>query len=132
MPSTQWLSLSAIHPDQEYLILLTYLPLKHWSKLPSFLRYVLAIQKQLKTTKGIIGYSLQAHPFNRNFWTLSAWQDAQTLAEFVRSKPHVQAMSNLRGHLGATKFIKWRAQGSVLPPTWAEAMERIQDDKGSA
>ncbi len=63
MPSTGWLPLSAVDADQEYLVLLTYLPLKHWSRLTTFLRYVLAIQKQLKTAKGIIGYSLLAHLF---------------------------------------------------------------------
>ncbi len=129
MPSTKWLSCSAVDHDQEYLVLLTYLPLKRWSKLPSFLHYVFAIQRQLNTAKGMIGYSLLAHLFSRDFWTLSVWQDAQALAEFVRTRPHVEAMSNLRGHLGATKFIKWRVQGSVLPPGWEEAMERFQNDR---
>lgn len=129
MPSTKWFSLSAIHPDQEYLVLLTYLPLKHWSKLPAFLRSVLAIQRQLKTANGIIGYSLLAHPFSRDYWTLSVWEDAKALAEFVRTKPHVEVMSALRGHLGTTKFIKWRERGSNLPPGWTGAMERQQDDK---
>jgi hypothetical protein len=129
MPSTKWFSFFGIQPDHEYLVLLTYLPLKHWSKLPAFLRYVLAIQKQLKSTKGVIGYSLLAHPFSRDFWALSVWEDAQSLSEFVRAKPHAQVMSRLRGHMGATKFIQWRDLGSVLPPSWAEAMERFQAER---
>ncbi len=131
MLSTKWLTFSAIQREQEYLVLLTYLPLKHWSKLPSFLLYVLSIRKQLRTARGMIGYSLLAHFLSRDFWTLSVWHDAQALAEFVRTRPHAQVMSKLRGHMGATKFIRWQAPGTVLPPSWEEAMAQFHADARS-
>jgi hypothetical protein len=40
MPALPWVYLSTVQPTQEYLVLLSYLPLKHWRKLPLFLRYV--------------------------------------------------------------------------------------------
>ena len=129
MPSSPWVTLSNPQPNQEYLVLLSYLPLKRWRSPPLFCRFVSAIQKQLRTTEGVMGYSLRAHLLSREFWTLSVWRDSQAQNTFVHTSPHLEVMSPLQGEMGPTKFIEWRAQGAVLSPKWKEAIERLRNEQ---
>src|SRR2546421_13063770 len=118
MPPSPWVTLAKSSPDREYLVLLSYLPLQRFRKLPAFFRSVQAIRGQLQVTEGVLGYSLLAHIFRLRFWTLSVWQDRSALNRFVRADPHLKVMSALAGHMGATRFIEWQARGALLPPTW--------------
>ena len=119
-----WVTFQSPEPGGEYLALLTELPLRRYRDLPRFLRYTLAIQRQLKNTPGVIGYSLNAHLFARRFWTLSVWRDEAALAQFVGGRPHSGAMSGLAGRMGATHFVRWRIRGADYPVAWAAALER--------
>lgn len=126
MPPTPWVIVAAVRPEHDYLVMLSYLPLARFRKLPAFFRHVQAIRAQLQASRGIVGYSLLARLLRLQFWTLSAWTDRAALDGFVRANPHLAVMSDLRGHMGATRFIEWQAKGAQLPPTWAEAMRRFQ------
>ena len=132
MPPSPWVTLAAARPDLEYLVLLSYLPLARFRKLPAFFRHVQAIRGQLQVTEGVLGYSLLAHIFRLRFWTLSVWRDRSALNRFVRTDPHLKVMSALDGHMGATRFIEWQAKGALLPPTWADAMARFEREGGHA
>ena len=119
-----WIKFAAPDRNREYLVLLSYLPLNKYRAIPAFLNFTFQIQKQLRTTPGIMGYSLRAKPLSRNFWTLSVWADEQTLMDFVAKVPHGQAMRAMMPHMGPTKFTKWQVSGSALPLRWEEAMQR--------
>ena len=125
MPEMKWKSFSKISPEREYLALISYLPLKSFWKIPKFLGYTRAIQSQLNRSRGLVGYSLLAHPLSKRFWTLSVWEDENALMEFVRNGAHKQTMIGLRNHLGETKFVRWKVKGSTIPPTWKEALSRL-------
>jgi heme-degrading monooxygenase HmoA len=81
---------------------LSYLPLLRYRGRIPFIRWLLAIQRQLSQANGFIGYSLLAHPVRRDFWTLSAWLDKDSLNNFFRSAPHVRATKALRAQMGQT------------------------------
>jgi heme-degrading monooxygenase HmoA len=127
-----WKSFLKAEPEGEYLALLTVLPLKKYSKIPGFLRATLAIQRQLARSKGLVGYSLDAHPLRREFWTLSVWEDEDALADFVRANPHGKTTSDLIPHMGATRFIRWKIRGSELPPQWSDAKRRASSREVAA
>ncbi|HVH71670.1 MAG TPA: hypothetical protein VNB49_11235, partial [Candidatus Dormibacteraeota bacterium] len=110
--------MAPINPNGEYLALLTYLPLNQHRNVPRFLWYTFAIQKQLAGSRGIMGYALRAKPLQKNFWTLSAWQDEKSLMEFTVRIPHSEVMKVLAPHMGPTKFSRWRVVGSELPLGW--------------
>jgi hypothetical protein len=118
-----WIKFAAPDTNREYVALLSYLPLNKFRAIPSFLNFLIQIQKQLRATPGIIGYSLRAKLLSRNFWTLSAWTDEKTLMEFVVKIPHGQAMKAMLPNMGSTNFTKWSVSGSALPLRWADAME---------
>jgi hypothetical protein len=123
-----WRSYAEPASDSEYLALVTYLPLKTFRALPQFLVHTARIQKLLRASPGLIGYSLLAHVLAQRFWTLSAWQDETVLMQFVRAEPHRQAMTSLRGLMSTTEFRRWRIQGVAMPPTWHQAMERLPEN----
>lgn len=119
------LAWQSVHPPtrgREYLVLLTYLPLKGYRKMITFARYVRGVRKQLAETPGLIGYSLRAKVLRHRFWTLSVWEDDAALMAFVRKEPHRTTMGALQPHMDATAFIRWNIAGSDLPPSWDEAM----------
>jgi heme-degrading monooxygenase HmoA len=124
-PPLPWKRFAEPDADREYLVLLTTLPVGRLSKLPRFLAYTRRIQKQLDARPpGLVGYSLLAKPLRSRYWTLSAWQDDQALAAFIREPPHVEAMRELRQVLAGFTTIRWTAAGGDLPPDWNEALAR--------
>jgi len=126
-----WIKFATPETNREYFALLSYLPLNKYGAIPAFLKFTFRIQKQLRATPGIIGYSLRAKPLSRNFWTLSAWENEQALRDFVVHLPHGQAMKAMMPHMGPTKFTKWKVLGSALPLRWKEAMKRSQEKEPS-
>jgi hypothetical protein len=128
MAEPKWMSFAEASPEREYLALMSYLPLKKFRMIPRFIRYTREIQTQLKQAKGLVGYSLQAKLLRREFWTLSVWEDENALMEFVHSLPHSHVMVALSPHMGKTNFVRWKISGSVVPPTWEEALRREQTE----
>ncbi|HEV1993579.1 MAG TPA: hypothetical protein VGR03_04545 [Candidatus Acidoferrum sp.] len=123
---SQWKALAPAEKNREYLALLSYLPLKKYRAIPSFLRFSFQIQKQLRGTPGVIGYSLRAKVLSRNFWTLSVWEDEKALMDFVAQLPHGEAMKAMTPHMGPSKVTQWKVAGSALPLRWEEAIQRSQ------
>jgi quinol monooxygenase YgiN len=121
-----WIKFATPDTNREYFALLSYLPLNKYRAIPAFLNFTFQIQKQLRSTPGIIGYSLRAKPLSRNFWTLSGWTDEKALMDFVTKIPHSQAMKAMTPHMGPTNFTKWKVSGSALPLRWEDAMKRAQ------
>ena len=119
-----WKSLARVQPSREYLVLLSYLPLTRYSKLPLFFRYSSQINEQLRETPGAIGYSMRAKLFARKFWTLSVWDNDKTLMEFVAKIPHGEAMQKIAPYMGKTNFWRWKLPSSEIPPRWEDAMRR--------
>jgi hypothetical protein len=120
-----WIKFATPDTNREYFALLSYLPLNKYRAILPFLNFSFQIQKQLRSTSGIIGYSLRAKLLSRNFWTLSAWENEQALKDFVVKLPHGDAMKAMTPHMGQTKFTQWKVVGSGLPLCWEEALGRF-------
>ena len=119
-----WKTLQPIDVNREYLALLSYLPLKSYSKIPLFMRFSMQISRQLQGTSGVIGYSLRAKLFSRRFWTLSVWENSAALMDFVAKVPHSESMKAMAPFMGQTKFTQWKVKGSGIPLKWDEAIRR--------
>ena len=120
-----WKTLAALDSNREYLALLSFLPLKHYRMIPKFLWLTFETQRQLRESKGLIGYSLHAQPLRRRFWTLSVWEDRQSLMNFVRQAPHGRIMQVLAPQMGKTQFVQWSVTLKDIPPGWNEAKTRM-------
>jgi hypothetical protein len=124
-----WKTLAPVEKDREYLALLSYLPLKRYRAIPRFLQFSFQIQKQLRNTSGVIGYSLRAELISRNFWTLSVWEHEKALMDFVAKIPHGEAMKAMVPYMGPTKFTQWKVNASALPLRWEEAIKRSLQER---
>ena len=124
MTETPWRSYSGAAPEGDYVALLSYLPLNSAWSLPRLVLYSTRIQRQLRTSSGLIGYSLRAQVAAKQFWTLSVWQDAADLQAFVVAPPHVAVMKAMAPFMGATRFVRWDVKGSELPLRWDDALRR--------
>jgi len=125
MPTVPWTTISSPEPGRTYLALISYLPLRHFSAIPNFFRFSLQTRGQLKVTPGVIGYSFEAKPFSRKFWTLSVWEDQQSLNNFVRQIPHSQIMQALAPHMGKSQFSQWGVTHAEIPLDWSSAKARL-------
>jgi len=124
MVEARWVSFVDVDPAREYLALITYIPRKGYWSIFSFIRQSNAIQKQLKGSLGLIGYSLRAQLLGKKAWTLSVWEDEPALNDFVGKSPHVNTMRKVS--LGeARKFVRWKLLGSEVPPKWDDALAHL-------
>ncbi|MGD1212080.1 MAG: DUF3291 domain-containing protein [Candidatus Acidiferrales bacterium] len=121
-----WKSFAAPRDDKEYVALLSFLPLKRYRTIPRFVRLTLETQKQLSKAKGLIGYSLLAELLSKRFWTLSVWEDQQSLMDFVREIPHSEIMQALAPHMDKTQFAQWKVSASDIPLKWSDARKRMR------
>ena len=124
MPTKPWVTVHRPDPAQEYLVLLSELPLRRWRDLGAFLCYTWRIQGQLRRTPGVLGYSLLARIRKRQFWTLSVWEGEAALHQFVVENPHGHVMTALQGKMDQTHFMRWSMRGSEFPPRWQDALAR--------
>jgi quinol monooxygenase YgiN len=119
-----WRSHSRAAPERDYVALLSYLPLNSGWSIARLLVYNARIVRQLRTSAGLVGYSLQARLAAKRFWTLSVWEDEMALQAFVSAPPHAAVMKALAPHMGATRFTRWTVKGFELPPQWDDALKR--------
>jgi hypothetical protein len=102
--ATPWRTLKAADAEREYLVVLTYLPLRHLLRLPAFLRHLLKVKRQLAGVQGLLGYSLLAKPLRSKYLTLSVWDDEATLAEFVTRAAHTLPCQSSRRRYPASSL----------------------------
>jgi len=125
MPVTPWKTCESPREGSSYLALISYLPLRHFRAVPRFFRLTQEIRSQLGSSQGLIGYSLDAQPFARKFWTLSVWRDQRALRDFVGAMPHSRVIEVLAPHLGKTQFAEWTVEYSEIPLDWGSAKARL-------
>jgi hypothetical protein len=124
VPTSPWKSVSPVDPKREYLVLLSFLPLKRLWRVPSFLVQTIRITRQLERSAGLIGYSLNARPLTGRFWTLSVWENESALQAFVNAAPHTETMRTLIPYMGPTRFVRWTVPGAHIPVRWDDALRR--------
>jgi hypothetical protein len=124
MKPNKWKSVSNPVSEKEYLALLSYLPLKKYTKIPAVVKYSAQIEKQLQETKGLIGFAFQAELLKKQFWTLSVWENGDALNEFIGNLPHSEIMIKLSPYMNHPTFTDWKIKGSEVPPDWEEAKKR--------
>ena len=132
MPTPPWTAGTTVDPDHECVIMASRLPLARYRHIPRFLAATMTIRRQLAGAEGLVGYTLDAQLLRKTFWTLSAWQDQQALDAFSTASPHRRRVDEIRPRMDPTTFVFWTANASDLPPTWAEARRRIEEQASNA
>ena len=112
-----------------FLCIVTYLPLRRWSQLPSFVWTNLCIEQQLKRASGLIRYGLKADVLRKQFWSFSVWADRAAVAAFIHAHPHATAMTRLdRWAAPGAAFVEWQSLHGQID--WDEALQRLKHPTG--
>lgn len=131
MPALPWTTGTTVDPDHECVIMASRLPLARYRHIPRFLAATMKIRRQLAGAEGLLGYALDAKLLRKTFWTLSAWDNQQALDAFSMANPHRTRVNEIRPHMRPTTFVFWTANASDLPPAWADARRRIEEQAAS-
>ena len=87
MPAVSWTNPHNIapEPESEYIAMITYLPVAGYSKLPMFFMHVSAVQGQLASAKGLLGYMMRADVLTKKQWprTLTTWVRTENLSSLT-------------------------------------------------
>jgi hypothetical protein len=127
MPAIPWTRLADPDPDRDYVVMASRLPLRRYRNIMAFLRATRAIRNQLAAAEGVVGYTLDAKPLRKTFWTLSAWESDEALERFSRADPHRSRIADIRTHMLPTTFVRWSVVGRELPPKWTDARRRVEE-----
>lgn len=120
-----WKQLEPLQPDHQYVVLASNIPAHSRSSTGRLFHGASEVRKQLGRTEGVVGFSLLARPFRKQYATLSVWVDEQALTAFADTSPHSDLMSKLSPEMAPTKFVRWTINGSEGRPTWNDALQRL-------
>ncbi|MDQ3895688.1 MAG: DUF3291 domain-containing protein [Actinomycetota bacterium] len=126
MPALPWSRISTADPGSELTVMASRLPLRSYRHIPNFLRWTWRIRGQLADAPGLVGYSLDAHPLRKTFWTVSAWTSQEALQAFVHDDPHAAGVGSIRPHMARSAFHFWTVRAADLPVKWDEVRDRIE------
>ena len=131
MPALPWKSFSVPDPARDYVVMASRLPLARYRDLAAFMSATGAIRTQLAGADGLIGYALDAHPVQKTFWTVSAWDSQESLDAFSHADPHRTRVTVIRPRMRPTTFTFWSVPGADLPISWTEVRRRIAAEAAS-
>ncbi len=116
--------------DAATLIQVSRLELARARDVPGFLVAALRIRRMALRTPGAVGVSIRAQPFRRTFWTLSAWDGQDAIAQFVQSDYHRRVMTTYRDRMVGAHFHTWNEiNTTVRRPSWDDAHRRYEASK---
>jgi hypothetical protein len=128
MVTISWKSFSEVNPKSKYLAQASFFERKSAWSFFSFLMQARAVQGQLKTAKGLVGYSMRMEFFGKKGGVLSVWENESALVDgFAHAGQHSQAMKKFKPLMESYKVIKWEISGSDVPPKWEEALKKSQN-----
>ena len=127
--SFRWRTLVDVNPQSSYVALLGVARLRSVWLLPTFVRNGVVIERQLRRTRGVVGYRTGVDIANLGFYHLSAWIDSAAIQEFVHTGPHLHAVEHLTGRLGHTTFRYWTVTGSDLPMQFERELDRVEHEQ---
>lgn len=111
-----WKQRKAVDPQREYVAFTSRFFLSSLLRVPAFLWTSFRIMRQANEAAGIVGWSLGMNIVKREFYTLSAWDDAESLRRFVQDGSHRSAVQAFQGDMRRKSiFVYYRVLGRDLP-----------------
>lgn len=93
---------------------------------PAFWEGVRSVVGALPENEGLIGYSIRQEPLGDRVWTMTSWEDADSLAAFVASDVHRRAIETVAPALADARFARVERSATLPPLTWEEALAALE------
>lgn len=124
-PPRPWKQCTPVEPQREYLAFTSRFFLKSLRRVPAFLASSFRIMNQANTAPGIIGWTLGMDLLRLEFYTLSAWEDGESLRRFVHNGSHLSALQVFEKDVRRKSIlVYYKVLGHDLPLTWKDAIAR--------
>lgn len=131
-PPRPWKQIGQVDPDREYVAFTSRFFLRSVRRVPAFLAQSQRIVKQVSDAPGIVGWSLGSNLASLEFYTLSAWDDENSLRDWVASAHHLDATKKFAGDLREKSiFVRFPVLGRDLPLKWKDAVARQNRQRDS-
>lgn len=101
----------------------TRLHLKGKRMLPSFIWYTFKSINQSRKAEGLLYSSFDKESWD-TYWTLTVWENEDSMREFRNKGNHLTAMKVSRNIADQLQTINWEAE---LKPSWNECKERLHN-----
>jgi hypothetical protein len=124
MPTLPWTTANRpASVDGEPLVMASRFRLRSYRHVLPFLRDAMRVRALVRASDGALGVALVARPLRREFETLSAWRDRESLDAMVRTEPHRSVMGRYHRLMTEAEFVFYAPDR--YPPTWSEAETRL-------
>src|SRR5271165_5459235 len=107
-------------------ISLTRLRIRSFRFLLSFALHTLRSSKQVKRAPGFLTGALLPDR-SWTFWTMTAWENQESMRQYMVSGAHKTAMSHLQEWCDEASVAHWTQPEAALP-SWEEADARMRKD----
>lgn len=88
--------------------------------------HVDAITAQADASPGFVARSLRGKVPGREVWTLTVWEDEDSLLGFATSGAHLEAMSAYVELTDAAYSQTWTIDADEMPVDWDDALARLE------
>ena len=124
-PPKPWKQVVPIDPEREYVAFTSRFFMKSPVRVLRFISRSGSIGRQVDTAPGVVGWSIGTNLLKLEFYTLSAWEDLESLERFAQEAEHGAALREFAGdRRRESLFIHYTVRGSELPLSWKEALRR--------
>ncbi len=85
-----------------------------------------AIKEQQDQHEGFMGRSLRLRVGSRTRWTLTLWQDEDSMMRFVTEGAHLEAMGRSATVIDGVRSAVWVIEDDdAFPPSWNDALDEL-------
>lgn len=127
MPTLPWTVPNPATPNTEAYVMASRFEVRSLKDVPRFFLKAMSAWGQVRKAPGALGASLDARPFKRTFYTLSAWVDRDSLYAYARTQPHRGVMEGVRSTMRDSTFTFWSVPVEQLPIAWEDAKRRLAE-----
>lgn len=92
-----------------------------------FVRLSARVVNELDNNPGFVGYSLDGSLLEGDLYTMTVWQDEESLDAFVKSPVHAQAMREGWGALADASFVRIPVKHEAVPMAWDDAKVLLKE-----
>ena len=103
---------------------LTRLRLRRLWFVPGFVRHALPSFRQAQAAPGFLDGSV-LRDRRLTFWTMTAWDDMESMRAYMLSGAHQKAMPHFAGWCDEASVVHWEEDGPALP-SWTQAELRMR------
>jgi heme-degrading monooxygenase HmoA len=90
-----------------------------------FGEHVDAIKLQQDENPGFMARALRAEVPGRERWTLTMWEDEESVMDFTFSGAHLDAMTDPESTIDGVYSAGWWVEADELPVEWSDALDEL-------